>query len=259
MIAITISLSCSYKAEAKKCGKAPIKIAVIDTGFGYKDAGHDAHLCKFGHKDFSMDRQFTGAYDVKVPLPLDVHGHGTNVVGIIESYLNKTNVNYCIVIIKYYSEQQTGEQNLVASTRAFNYAANIKVDYVNYSGGGPEANMFERASINKILKYGGHFIAAAGNEGQDLDNPLNAYYPASYDKRIIVVGNLCSDGVQYKKKDGTELKRCGSSNYGESVTRWEPGENITAYGITMTGTSQATAAATGKIASESSNRCDIGF
>lgn len=65
-----------------------------------------------------------------------------------------------------------------------------------------------------------------------------------YDKRIVVVGN--------KDSFGTRIK---SSNYGKLVNRWEIGENQEAYGITLTGTSQATAVATGKLIGENKNKC----
>jgi subtilisin family serine protease len=247
-LAMLLSISCTHRAEAKKCGKPPIRIVVVDTGFGYMDHGHDAKLCNYGHKDFSMEKQATRNYATKDAIPLDTHGHGTNIVGVIDGYLKQTHVNYCFVIVKYYSERQTGSQNLLATIRAFNYASNIHAEFINYSGGGPEQNPFERAAIKRFLDHGGKMIAAAGNEGEDLDQPENAYYPALYDKRIIVVGNLGKNGVRYN-----------SSNYGSAVTRWEVGQDVKAYDITMTGTSQATAVATGKIASESDNKCDIGF
>jgi subtilisin family serine protease len=271
ILLVILALASCHRAEAKKCGKAPIKIAIIDTGFGYKDEGHDAHLCQYGHKDFSNEKNFTKNYVTHDPIPVDVHGHGTNIAGIIGQYANDAGINYCIVVIKFYSEKQTGAQNLLSTIRAFNYAANIKSDYVNYSGGGNFSNKIEHAAIKRYLDHGGHFVAAAGNEGRELrherpeldeqfdDGKTEAYFPAMYDPRIIVVGNLCENGVEYRKQDGTTVQRCPSSNYGSLVSRWEVGENITAYGITMTGTSQATAVATGKIVAESTNKCDIGF
>lgn len=230
------------------CKKVPVKIAVLDTGFGYKNKGHEAKLCRFGHKDFSFDRQFTKDYATIAPLPLDTHGHGTNIIGIIDEYAKKAHINYCIVVIKYYSNGQSGQENLWATLKAIQYASNIGVDFINYSGGGPEKISLEYSLIKKFIDKGGKFVAAAGNDNHSLDIPQNAYYPAMEDKRIIVVGNSDKDGVKSK-----------TSNYGNVVKRWEVGENVTAYGITMTGTSQATAVATSKLVSESNNKCDIGY
>lgn len=247
LLALCLSLGC-HKAEATRCNRPPIKIAVLDTGFGYQDKGHEAHLCRYGHKDFTYDQKYVTSYFTTDPVPYDFHSHGTNIAGIIDDYASRANVNYCIVIIKYYSDSQTGEQNMLASTRAFNYAANIKADYINYSGGGPDTNMFERAAVERFLNHGGHLVAAAGNDNAELNLQGHTFYPAMYDKRIIVVGNTCLDGV-----------KCITSNYGDAVSRWEIGENVTAYGIAMTGTSQATAVATGKIVSKSNNKCDTGL
>ena len=222
----------------------PITIAVIDTGFGYKERGHQVKLCKYGHKDFTIDKQLSFSYDTQVPIPIDIERHGTNIVGIIDDYLRNTNIDYCLVIIKFYSRRQSGEQNILSTIRSMSYAINIGADYVNYSAGGPERNRFEEDAVKRFLDGGGKLVAAAGNEGLNLDLQENAYYPAMYDPRIIVVGNLGIQGVRYS-----------SSNYGSVVTKWEIGTNVTEYGITMTGTSQATALETAKtVAKESKLR-----
>lgn len=224
----------------------PTVVAVLDTGFGYQNLGHDAKLCKFGHKDFSIDQKYTTEYGTKNKIPLDMHGHGTNIIGVIVD--NTEITNYCFVIIKYYSALQSNVENLLASNKAIKYASEIKADFINYSGGGPNVDVQEQRAVKTFLNNGGKFIAAAGNEKQDLDLPENGYYPAMDDIRVISVGNNNFYGV-----------RSYTSNYGKRVTRWEKGENVTGYGLTMTGTSQATAVATGKILSKLKNTCDIGF
>lgn len=230
------------------CKKVPIKIAVIDTGFGYMDRGHGAKLCLYGHKDFSNENRSTTSYGTISDLPLDTHSHGTNIAGIIDGYMANSGLDYCIVVIKYYSEMQTGAQNLDATARAIHYAVNLKVDFINYSGGGPDFSRGEYRAMKRAEKSGIKFIAAAGNEHKDIDQEENYYYPAAYRlKNIVTVGNWAYPGVINS-----------SSNFGSNVNRWEIGTNVTAYGITMSGTSQATAVATGKIASESKNKCDIG-
>lgn len=232
-------------AEAdKSCRIAPIRIGVIDTGFGYQDRGHGAHLCKYGHKDFSITKKFTIAYDTKTLVPLDEHGHGTNVAGLIEEYASKGHNPYCLVILKYYSEAQTGTQNKNASVKALQYANNLKLDVINYSGGGPEADDDERIAVLKLLAHSTKLIFAAGNDGQELSTFGTEYYPAMYSPKITVVGNKNIYG-----------KPTNTSNYGSYVNTWEFGENQTAYGITMSGTSQATAITTGKTVAAMSS-CD---
>lgn len=224
--------SCSTK---KACNLGPIRIGILDTGFGFNDLGHDAPLCKYGHKDFSTDQKFTSAYDTKAPVPLDSHGHGTNVAGLIHEFASKGPNSYCFVIIKYWNSKQKGYESVAAAVAAMKYANNLKLEVINYSGGGPTENQEERNAVVQLLDRGALIIAAAGNEKQYLDGVTNAYFPAMYDRRITIVGN----------KDFYGNKE-PSSNYGPYVTTWENGVNQTAYGITMTGTSQATAIVTGK-------------
>lgn len=224
-------LSCS--TAANQCRK-PVVIAVIDSGFGYRNKGHSAHLCKYGHKDFSIDRQFSKDYGTVDPVPLDYNDHGTNVVGIIDE---NTKNNFCIVIIKYFSDNAPPESNLFNSFKAIEYANNINADVINYSGGGPFTDVRERSAVSAYLDSGGIFIAAAGNYNENID--VNPFYPASYDSRIIVVGNNDPSG-----------KRSKTSNYGSTVDRWEMGEKVSYEGITHTGTSQATAKATSKVVND---------
>lgn len=244
-LALLLSLMLiSHSANGKDfCGKKPLKIAIIDTGFGYKDEGFDKHLCKYGHRDFSIDGLIDITHNTEVPIPLDIIGHGTNIAGVIEDQINGD--GYCFVILKYYSVFQSMKQNLLASNEALSYANNLKVDVINYSGGGQIKDFKEHILVKTFLDKSGIFVAAAGNENQNLDSPENSYFPAMQDKRVIIVGNLSKN-----------KKRVPSSNYGKRVTRWEIGENVTGNNITMTGTSQATAVATGKIVAKILKECE---
>ena len=246
IVIVMFAHTCYPKAKPTihKCDK-PVRIAIIDTGFGYQDRGHGANLCRYGHKDFSIDRQFTHNYDTRDLVPIDLNSHGTNVAGIIDGYAKKANIDYCLIIIKYYSGHQFARQNVEASIDAINYATNIHADYINYSSGGINPISLEKYVIEKYLNQGGTFVTIAGNNGQNLDLPQNTIYPGMYDKRIVVTGNLTMNGI-----------RDSSSNYGDAVNRWEVGDDITAYGITMSGTSMSTAVATGKLVAQKSKTCD---
>lgn len=229
-----------------KCANKPITIGVVDTGFGYQDRGGDARLCNFGHKDFTIKNRASIKFTSTSPeVPLDTMGHGTNIVGIIESYLKDSKVNYCIIIIKYFSQDE--DRNLENTRAAFKYAKDLKIDYVNYSSGGDTADRRESVVVKEYLDAGGVLIAAAGNDSKNLDLFLNGFYPATYDKRVVSVGMLEKNGVQSKM-----------SNYGKIIKRWEVGRSVVGYGLRMSGTSQATATATGKIVSQNLNKCDIG-
>lgn len=230
-------------------------VAVIDSGIDVSAP----NLCKFGHKSFVK----------RLPNPLtDEHGHGTHIAGLISSAAGSG--DYCLVSIKYYDEEASGRENLANMIEAIKYAADINVRFINISGGGPESNEDERLSIRRALIKNIKVVVAAGNENSDLDKECN-YFPACYDNRIVVVGNL-KVRADYRNLDndwkflaimagqasklGTlETERSPSSNYGKRVTRWEVGTNLKStlpggkMGY-MSGTSQATAVATGKLLSE---------
>lgn len=216
-------------------------IAVIDTGFGIGWDGEGAtHLCKYGHKDFTGGKsslQF-GTID---PVPVDEHGHGTHIAGLIDSYARKVNDSYCLVILKYYDPKANDNKNLQRTVEAVYYAKRIKADYINYSGGGISPSPNEEEAIENFIHGGGTFVAAAGNENEDL--AYNSYCPAQYEG-VIAVGN------------GTdEPHRVPTSNYGKRVNRWENGNNVVIFNHSMTGTSQAAAIATGKIVAEKNKSC----
>jgi subtilisin family serine protease len=217
------------------CELKPAVVAVIDTGFKFSDKTAEAKLCKFGHKNFSS---ITDSYlppNMQAPVPVDNHGHGTNVAGIIQEFAGNT--HYCIVVIKYFDPNSKVDNNLENTIKAIRYANNIGAKYINYSGGGLLFDEREKIEVEKFLDRGGRFIAAAGNEKSDISE--KPYYPAMYDERIVSVGSI--------EEDGTIAKY---SNFGDRVSRWEYGTNIVGFGISMSGTSQATATATGKIINE---------
>ena len=231
----------------------PLIVAVIDTGFGYQGKGKEAKLCKYGHKNFTNITDYSMEYGTKDPIPADNHGHGTNIVGIIEKFAN--NAPYCIVIIKYFDPNADKHNSFVVSAKAINYANNIKADIINYSGGGIYTDAKETKAIRLFLYRGGILIAAAGNERSNLDRKENSYYPAMSDERVITVGNAHLLGLQESVNgrplvtipEGGMAVPSFSSNYGKKIKKWEIGEDIEGYGITMTGTSQSAAKYTGKL------------
>lgn len=222
-----------------------VVVAVIDTGFGASEdwtGQYNAHLCKFGHKDFTGGLVSTNRFNTKDAVPVDNHGHGTHIAGLIDSYASRTNDNFCLVVLKYYDPSAGESQNLARTVEAINYARQIHADIINYSGGGVQASAEETAAVKAFLDAGGTFVAAAGNEG--LNAEFFHFYPAQDDDRVIAVGN---------GKD--EKHRAKTSNYGRTVKRWENGTNVLVYAHYMTGTSQSAAIVTGKIVAEKNKSC----
>lgn len=182
-----------------------------------------------------------------VPLPWDVHGHGTHIAGIVASKAgNGGNVGVCPTVsfmaLKYYDNTGIGYNNLQNTVRAFQYASRNGANIINYSGGGAEPAASERAALEEAEKKGILLVAAAGNDGHNNDQI--PYFPASYPLSNII-------SVASVNRDNQLLT---SSNFGSrSVNIAAPGLQILStlpggkYGM-MSGTSQATAFVTGAAA-----------
>lgn len=235
-----------------------VRVAVIDTGIAPEMMTSNT-LCHFGHKDFTGKGL------------ADNHGHGTHISGVIDQYAKNfilgQNGNgqkleevklpeYCQIILKYYDPKGPGDDNLKNTIKAFRWAIDNKVNIINYSGGGEVYSEEERKVVVEALDKGIIVVAAAGNENNNIDK--YKYYPAMYDKRIYVVGNLVKSVVRKPSKNKDELIGY-SSNYGLSVNTWEIGTQVLSrlpsrsrgfsFGY-MSGTSQATAVKSGKIVRE---------
>lgn len=139
--------------------------------------------------------------------------HGDNVTHIISDGLN----DYCIYHLKVFSPT-----NPYPLYKAVYEAIRLKVDIINISGGGPGSDDHEKAAFRYAAFKHVIVIAAAGNESNDLDKDCN-FYPACYES-VISVGNIGR-----------------KSNYGEFIDVWMHGINVTAGGVTLSGTSQAAA------------------
>jgi len=230
----SINLQNSWKNFKKN---KDIIVAVIDTGIqpDHIFLDQNIHVLK-GQKnqnnygvDFSQGRATN--------TPIDQHGHGTHVAGIIKSVFPEVK----ILALKYYNPNASGQANLEATIKALRYAVENNVDVINYSGGGPEASVEELRVLKEAEKKGILVIAAAGNERSNIDDKRNAYYPASYGLSNIITVGAYDDG----------LNIITSSNYGKnSVDIAAPGHRIrssipgNSAGY-MTGTSQATAFVSG--------------
>jgi subtilisin family serine protease len=198
-----------------------IQIAILDTGIDIHDT--DLVFCKGLSKDFTGE----GIEDK--------HGHGTNIAYIIRHFAKDR--PYCIIVVKVLNGERS-QNRLKDLIRGMNYVADLNPDIVNVSLTGQGAIPSEMMAVRRILNGKTIFVAAAGNDNQDLDKECNIF-PACYSDQIISVGNLGRNG-----------EKNPSSNYGNYIKRWEMGSGILAGGIRLSGTSQAAAISSGKLARE---------
>lgn len=216
-----------------------VVVAVIDTGIDpthpflkdnlYLPNNREVSATSYG-VDFSKNRQ-------NEMQPIDSHGHGTHVAGIIKS----VHPDVKILALKYYNPQASGQDNLNSTIEALRYAVEHNVDIINYSGGGPEPSLEELRILKLAEKKGILVVAAAGNEESNIDHKSNAYYPASYGLSNIITVTAHDQSLQ----------TLASSNYGKkSVDLSAPGHRIksslpNSRAGFLTGTSQATAFVSG--------------
>lgn len=200
-----------------------VKIGVIDGGLS--DFNNVPLCINVPSKDFTLH----GFND----LPSQ---HGTNIVNVIINDLNVKQINrdkYCFVIAKTFKYDQ-GEVQTVGYIQALQYLLENKVDIVNLSIIGSEPMFAETNIIKKMLDNKITVVVASGNESKNLDEKCSSY-PACIDDRLVVVGSIGKNNIKSK-----------FSNFGNIIDYWEYGEKVTAGGVTLSGTSQATAKVTAK-------------
>ncbi len=169
-----------------------VVVAVLDTGIDYT------------HPDLE-DKMVDGAgYDFvdNDDDPMDEHGHGTHVAGIIASVAPGAELMALRVI-----EESGGDW--VDVSKAIEYARTNGADIISMSFGGQyntltpafELQMDRAYTMDDILH-----VAAAGN-----DDSEEKFYPAGYDS-VISVSAVDSD-----------KEKAGYSNYGDWIEMASPG------------------------------------
>lgn len=216
-----------------------LKVAVLDTGFDMNSKWSDHEkrgiktlpkLCPEGlHRNYSSDIWLN-----------DTHGHGTHIAGIIGARTNPE-VDYCLIIVKYFNLYGTGEENQIGMNAALRYAVEeANVDIINISGGGELPDPTEKKLIMQALNKGIKIVVAAGNNSLQMDNKKNCrYYPACYSTKVISVSNALNP----------------NSNRGIMVQSMQNGNNVKSivpnngYSL-MSGTSQSAAIQTAELLNE---------
>jgi subtilisin family serine protease len=165
----------------------------------------------------------------------DKHGHGTHISGIIA----RVAPNALIMPLKYYDPKANEAMGIAHTVHAIEYAIKMKVNIINYSAGGPSANLLERKALEKAREQGILIVAAAGNEAESSDQ--HRYYPADYGMSNILSVTAIDPDRMILPTSNFGLATVHLAAPGESILSTIPGGGYAA----MTGTSQATAFASG--------------
>lgn len=251
---------------------ASVVVAVIDTGFDPKHTYLKSHrwqnpgergIDSEGRQKSSNGHDDDGngfIDDVEgfdfvsgQGLIADTHGHGTHIAGIIAKHAPKAR----LMNLKYFDREIDGVSALRNSIEAIKYAIQMKVDIINYSGGGTIPSREELKALKEAQEQGILVVAAAGNEGSNSER--EPFFPANYKlTNILSVTAIDTTGL------GAPI--LPTSNFGAgSVAVAAMGKDVVStlpgnrFGP-MTGTSQATAfaaAVAANIILESRERLEV--
>jgi subtilisin family serine protease len=222
-------------------------VAVIDTGVDYTHPDLAGKVVKgYNFVEYTAD-------------PMDDHGHGTHVSGVIAARLNnKVGIpgvsNGSVLAIKALDFSGFGTYFEIAQA-IYSAASNAAVKVINMSlgGYGNSSTMYDAVRYAVVTK-GKLLVAAAGNSNTDV-----RHYPAAYADDPVLLDRVISVAASGVYATGSTsgssyfVQGCKASysNYGTWVSVVGPGTNITStmptkanasyvynYG-TMSGTSMA--------------------
>ncbi|WHH57906.1 S8 family serine peptidase [Petroclostridium sp. X23] len=183
-------------------GSRDIVVAVIDTGVDYNHPDLEANMwINTGEiPDNGIDDDNNGfiddihgastvgnRYAGESGDPMDDHGHGTHVAGIIASQAKNgvggAGIAYNVQIMAIKAAQSSGSLSASDIAQAINYAVDKGADIINMSFGGYGRSVVEEDALQTAFGTS-VLIAAAGNDGTPNESVAGwigaPMYPAAY-------------------------------------------------------------------------------
>ncbi len=201
---------------------AEIIVGVIDTGVDYTHLDLTNRMWRNNDEIINgIDDDFNGYVDdvhgINVAYgtgdPMDDHGHGTHVAGIVAAEVNNNygicgvNPNAKIMALKF--SDSTGRSTTANSIECVTYAASMGAKVLNCSWGGGSYSIALVDAFEFANELGCAVVCASGNSGELLN-----MYPAGYYNTVSVAASDAKDELAY------------FSNYGPWIDVTAPGEDI---------------------------------
>jgi hypothetical protein len=216
----------------------PIVVAVIDTGLDWHHLDMDwKNIWQNPNEipDNGIDDDRNGYVDdiigwdflAQVNKPWDLDGHGTVVSGIIAA-TRDNNIGIAgisdhaqLMVLKAVNNFGATRASYIAE--AIMYAVDNGARIINLSVGGPHSSVIEQAALDYANENNVLVIAAAGNEGVELDD----HGPGGSDSVLTVGATFFDD------------RAADFSNYGERIDLVAPGVDIVSLRARYTDTNFA--------------------
>lgn len=184
-------------------GSHKVLVAVIDTGVNYKHPDLQGNIWSNaaeakgragidddgnGYVDDIHGIDVSNAVNPSSD-PMDDHGHGTHCAGIIGARGNDSKgivgVNWKVQIMPLKFLSANGSGTMEGAIRAIDYATRMGAKIMSNSWGAAisGAVLLEQA-VQRAEKAGALFVAAAGNNGLNIDDM--DYYPATIKARSLI-------------------------------------------------------------------------
>lgn len=204
---------------------SPVVVAVIDTGLDWNHLDFDWKNLWRNPKEIpgnGKDDDNNGYVDDVIGwdffendnTPWDLDGHGTITAGIIAAHtgngVGMAGINPHARIMVLRALNSFGNTRASYLAKAIVYAVDNGARIINMSVGGPEISEMETAAVAYAESKGVLIVAAAGNQGQKVDN----YGIAANDNVVTVAATDQND------------KRAVFSNWGSDVDIAAPGVDI---------------------------------
>ena len=218
-------------------GSHNVVVGVVDTGIDYTHpdlqpniwSAPAAYTLTFAPGQILSCPEGSHGYDAILNTcdPMDQNNHGTHVAGTIGATGNNGNgtvgVNWTVQIAGFRFLDSTGTGTIANAIRAIEAAIQVKeafpaqanIQVLSNSWGGPGYSQALLDEVNAAGDAGMLFVAAAGNNGEDLSTAPT--YPAAYPapNKIVVAATDDNDALAY------------FSNYGATIVDLgAPGVNI---------------------------------
>jgi len=239
------------EAWDKTTGSRAIKVAVIDTGVDYNHPDLAANIWINPNEiaGDGIDNDGNGFIDDvrgwdfhdNENNPMDIEGHGTHCAGTIGGVGNNSigvagvNWEVSIVPIRFLGPYGGSISDAIDSV---NYATGIGVHLSSNSWGGGGYSELLKSAIAAAGEANQLFVAAAGNDGQNIETGDN--YPSGYtfddaiDNVIAVASVDRNDNISYFSNYAVTKVDLGAP--GSAIYSTTPGNNYSTY----SGTSMAT-------------------